>query len=148
MHVLVHRLPKTPQPLEIIHHLWMLYLIHIGGQGYGSTIKEMQSTSRISNQDKTGWMGEEMIFIKDINDFFRDYLYPKEKFLRKNWKEYLPNEQRSLYSVCMKYPSIPEGSNPSEIWRRVIVPSIKNKYQSMRCNMNNKIEGIYMSMIC
>ena len=48
--------------------------------------------------------------------------------------------------MCMKHLSIPEGSNPKEIWGRVIVPSIRDKYQSMKCNMNNKIKSIYLSM--
>jgi hypothetical protein len=89
-----------------------------------------------------GWTGEELIFVKDINDFCRDRLYPKEKFLWKNWQEYLPNDQGSLYSVCIKHLSIPEGSNPREIWGRVIIPSIRDKYQSMKCNMNNNIEHL------
>ncbi len=59
--------------------------------------------------------------IPDINDFCRDRLYPKEKFLRKNWQEYLPNDRRSLYSVCMKHLLIPKGLNPREIWGRVII---------------------------
>jgi hypothetical protein len=33
-----------------------------------------------------------------------------------------------LYSVCKKHLSIPEGSNPREIWGRVIVPSIRDKF--------------------
>jgi len=107
-----------------------------------STIKKMQSTSMVTGRDKAGWTGEELIFVKDINDFCRENLYPKEKFLRKNWQEYLPNDRRSLYSVCMKHLSIPEGSNPKEIWGRVIVPSIRDKYQSMKCNMNNKIKSV------
>jgi hypothetical protein len=46
----------------------------------------------------------------------------------------------------MKHLSIPEGSHPREIWARVIVPAIRDKYQSMKCNTNNKIKSIYMSM--
>ncbi len=64
-----------------------------------SKIEDMQRTSVGTSQDKTGWKGEELIFVKDVTDFCRDRLYPKEKFLRKNWKEYLPNDTRSLYSV-------------------------------------------------
>jgi hypothetical protein len=93
---------------------------------------------------------EDLLFVKEINDFCRDRLYPKEKFLWKNWQEYLPNDRRSLYSVCMRLLSIPEGSDKTEIWSRVIVPSIRYKYQSMKCNMNmnNKIKSIYLSMKC
>jgi hypothetical protein len=32
-----------------------------------TTLKDMQSTSRVTGQDKTGWTGEEFIFVKDIN---------------------------------------------------------------------------------
>ena len=50
------------------------------------TVEEMRSmtrTVRVSH-DKTGWTGEEMNFVKSINDFCKEKLYPKEKFLRKN----------------------------------------------------------------
>ncbi len=90
-------------------------------------MKDMQSTSRATSRDKTGWKGEELIFVKDVNDFCRDRLYPKEKFLRKNWQEYLPYDTRSLYSVCMKYLSIPKGADKRDIWYRVIVASIRDK---------------------
>jgi hypothetical protein len=108
--------------------------------------EDMQSTSRATSRDKTGWKREELIFIKDVNDFCRDRLYPKEKFPRKNWQEYLPYDTRSLYSVCMKFLSIPKGSDKKDIWYRVIVPSIRDTYQSMKCNMNNKIKSMYLSM--
>ena len=108
---------------------------------------EMQTRTSITpSQRKTGWTGEEINFVKDINDFCKDKLYTKEKFLRKNWQEYLPNDRRSLYSVCMKHLSIPEGSDPMDIWGRVIVPAVRDKYQSMKCNIHNKIKSIYMSM--
>ena len=106
----------------------------------------MQNKSSVPSQDKTGWTGEEINFVKDINDFCKDRLYPKEKFPRNNWQEYLPNDWRSLYSVCMEHLSIPEGSEPREIWGRVNIPEVRDKYQSMKCNMSNKIKSMYMSM--
>ena len=113
------------------------------------TVHEMSSVTRNDNRDKTGWTGEEMNFVKDINDFCKEKLYPKEKFLRKNWQLYLPNDRNSLCWVVMKNLSIPERSDPMDIWNRVIVPSIREKYLSMRCNMTTKIKGIYQSMkIC
>ena len=50
--------------------------------------------------------------------------------------------------MCMKHLLIPKGSDPNEIRGRVIVHSIRDKYQSMKCNMNNKIKSIYLSMKC
>ncbi len=59
----------------------------------------------MTGQDKTGWTGEEIIFVKDINDFCRDRLDPKEKFLRKNWQEYLLND-RGEHVLCVYETSI------------------------------------------
>ena len=38
-------------------------------------LKEMRSMSRVPIQDKTGWTGGEINFVKDINDSCRDRLY-------------------------------------------------------------------------
>lgn len=110
------------------------------------TVQDLSSVTRTENRDKTGWTGEEMNFVKDINDFCKEKLYPKEKFLRKNWQLYLPNDRTSLCWAVMKNLSIPERSEPMDMWNRVIVPSIREKYLSMRCNLTTKIKGIYMSM--
>jgi len=110
------------------------------------TVQDLSSVTRTENRGKKGWTGEEMNFVKDINDFCKEKLYPKEKFLRKNWQLYLPNDRTSLCWVVMKNLSIPERSEPMDMWNRVIVPSIREKYLSMRCNLTTKIKGIYMSM--
>jgi hypothetical protein len=114
------------------------------------TVNKMRSSvTRTDSRDKMGWTGEEMNFVKAINDFCKEKLYPKEKFLKKNWQLYLPNDRMSLCWVVMKNLSIPERSDPMDIWNRVIVPSIREKYLSMPCNMTTKIKGIYQSMkIC
>ena len=45
-------------------------------------IKDMRRTSTSStSRDKTGWTGEELMFVKEINDYCKDKLYPKIKFL-------------------------------------------------------------------
>ena len=110
------------------------------------TVQDLRSVTRMDNHDKTEWTGEEMNFVKDINDFCKEKLYPKEKFLRKNWQLYLPNDRTSLCWVVMKNLSIPERSDPMDMWNRVIVRAIREKYLSMRCNLTTKIKGIYMSM--
>ncbi len=106
----------------------------------------MERATRIAKTDKSMWTGEEINFVKDINDFCKEKLYPKEKFLRKNWQEYLPHDWRSFYNLCMNHLSIPEGSDTKEIWGRVVVPAVRDKYQSMKCNLNNKIKSVYMGM--
>ena len=105
---------------------------------------KLERATRIAKTDKLTWTGEEINFVKDINDFCKEKLYPKEKFLRKNWHEYLPHDRRSFYSLCMNHLSIPEGSDPKDIWGRVVVPAVRDKYQSMKCNLNNKIKSVYL----
>lgn len=110
------------------------------------TVYEMSNATRSDSRDKMELSGEEMNFVKHINDFCKEKLYPEEKFLKKNWQMYLPFDRTSLCWVVMKNLSIPEGSDPMDIWSRVIVPAIRDKYLSMRNNMTTKIKGIYMSM--
>ena len=110
-------------------------------------VHEMSSVKKNDNRNKSEWTGEEINFVKDINDFCKEELYPNEKFLRKNWQLYLPNDRNSLCWVVMRNLSFPERSDPMDIWNRVVVPSIREKYQSMRCNMTTRIKGIYLSMM-
>ena len=49
------------------------------------TVHVMSSVTRYDNRNKSEWTGEEINFVKDINEFCKEELYPNEKFLRKNW---------------------------------------------------------------
>jgi len=102
--------------------------------------------TKMSRTNKSMLSGQEMNFVKDVNDFCKEKLFPREKFLRNNWQDYLPNDHRSFYRLCMDNLSIPEGSDPKDIWGRVVVPAVRDKYQSLKCNLNNKIKSVYMGM--
>ncbi len=45
-------------------------------------VHEMSSVKRNDIRNKSEWTGEEINFVKDINDFCKEELYPHEKFLR------------------------------------------------------------------
>ncbi len=79
-----------------------------------STIKDMDSTSTVTGRDKGGWTGDELIFVKDINDFCRERLYPKEKFLRKNWQEY-PWIRIGCWKKGERAPSLAPNVRPNLI---------------------------------
>ena len=49
-------------------------------------------------------------------------------------------------SLCMHHLMIPEGADKEDICERVIVPLVMRKYQHMKCNLNNDIKLLYMSM--
>jgi hypothetical protein len=91
------------------------------------------------------WTGEEINFADSVNNFCRDLLFPKYKFLKEGWQEYLPEKKNSLYSLCMQHLKIPEGLEKGDIWEGVIVPSIKMKYVNIKGNMNNDLKRIYES---
>jgi hypothetical protein len=107
-------------------------------------------TSRMKKrkvQEELKWTGEETNFAETVNHYCRYFLSPQYKFLKDGWKEYVPNKKKSLYLLCMRHLMIPEGANKRDIWERVIVPLIMRKYQNMKCNLNNDIKSIYMSMM-
>jgi hypothetical protein len=47
----------------------------------------------------------------------------------------------------MQRLKIPKGEDKRDIWERVIVPSIRMNYTNMKCNLNNDIKSIYLSMM-
>ena len=57
--------------------------------------------TKMSRTNKSMLSGQEMNFVKDVNDFCKEKLFPREKFLRNNWQDYLPNDRRSFYRLCM-----------------------------------------------
>ena len=93
------------------------------------------------------WTGEETNFAKTVNHFCKYFLFPRYKFLKDRWQDVLPERPRSLYLLCMQRLKIPEGADKRDIWERVIVPSIRMKYSNMKCNLNNDIKLIYLSMM-
>jgi hypothetical protein len=93
------------------------------------------------------WTGEETNFAKIVNHFCKNFFFPRYKFLKDGWQDVLPERPTSLYSLCMQKLKIPEGADKRDIWERVIVPSIRMEYSNMKCNLNNDIKSIYLSMM-
>jgi hypothetical protein len=105
--------------------------------------------TRLNNtqvREQLKWTGEEINFAETVHNFCKVFLFPRVKFLKNDWQRYLPMDKKSLYSVCMRHLKIPQGSEPKDIWERVIVPSIARKYQNMKCNLNGDVKALYMSM--
>ncbi len=112
------------------------------------------SKSKMANQhnkrkvrEEYQWTGEETNFAEMVNHFCKNFLFSRYKFLKDGWQDVLPERPMSLYSLCMQKLKIPEGADKRDIWERVIVPSIRMKYSNMKCNLNNDIKLIYLSMM-
>ncbi len=113
-------------------------------------LSKLNLTSRMNKRkvrEDLKWIREETNFAETVNHFCCHFLFPQYKFLKDGWKEYLPNKKKSLYLLCMCHLMIPEGADKRDIWERVIVTLIMRKYQNMKCNLNNDIKSIYMSMM-
>jgi hypothetical protein len=83
---------------------------------------------------------------RDSEHFCRFYFFSRFKFLKNGCTEIMPDKKNSFYSLCMRHLKIPEGADKKDIWQRLIVPSVMRKYQNMKCNLNNDIKSLYMSM--
>ncbi len=91
------------------------------------------------------WTGEEANFAGTANQFCKQFLFPRYKFLKKGW-DFQPEKKDSLFSLVKL--RILEGADNRVIWNRVIFLFIQMKYINMKCNLNNKIKEIYMCIRC
>jgi hypothetical protein len=86
-----------------------------------------------------------------INNFRRDFVFPRYKFLRDGWQDYEPSNEKSLsYFVGQKMANTYQnmristsGRKFEDQWERVYVPVIEKKYQNMRNNIGNDIRETY-----
>jgi len=78
-----------------------------------------------------------------VSLFCRDYLFPQFKFLSDFWQKYDAENENSLsYFVGVKM-KMNRMNRYKDLWERVFVPTIRLKYQTIRCNLNNTIKQIY-----
>jgi hypothetical protein len=62
-------------------------------------IKNQQN--KIKVQEDYQWTGEEINFSDTVNQFCKSFLFPKYKFLKEGWPDYLTDRKNSLYLLCM-----------------------------------------------
>jgi hypothetical protein len=90
------------------------------------------------------WDGKETNFPDSVLSFVKEYLFLHYKFLKDGWMEY-DDGPESLSTFVQGKVKIPEGVDSKDQWERVICPTIKAKYVTIRCNFNNEIQRTYKS---
>ena len=89
------------------------------------------------------WNGEEVNLSDRVSLFFCYYLFPRFKFLSDGWQKYdAENENSSSYFVGAKM-KMNRMNRYEDLWERVFVPTIRLKYQTICCNLDNVIKQIY-----
>ncbi len=116
-------------------------------QGEIDCMKNESKPSKKTLRQIMNWSGEEINFSQSVNTFVRVFLFPRYKFLKDGWQNYQPHKKDSLSSMCLRKLSLPEGSEPDDIWERVIAPSIQMKYLNIKGNMNYDLNKIFLSMM-
>ena len=108
--------------------------------------KALSSNSRGTKGDirkDNDWNGEEVNLSDRISLFCRDYLFSRFKFLSDDWQKYDAENENSLSYFVGKRMKMNSMNTYEDLWERVFVPTIRLKYQTLRCNLNNAIKQIY-----
>ena len=108
--------------------------------------KALSSNSRGTKGDirkDYGWNGEEVNLSDRVSLFCRDYLFPRFKFLSDDWQKYDAENENSVSYFVGKRMKMNSMNRYEDLWERVFVPTIRLKYQTIRCNLNNAIKQIY-----
>jgi hypothetical protein len=89
------------------------------------------------------WNGEKVNLLDRVSLFCRDYLFLQFKFLSDDWQKYDAKNENSLsYFVCAKM-KMNHMNRYKDFLERVFVSTMRLKYQTIRCNLNNAIKWIY-----
>ncbi len=108
--------------------------------------KALSSNSRGTKGDMrkdNDWNGEEVNLSDRVSLFCRDYLFPRFKFLSDDWQKYDAENENNLSYFVGKRMKMNSMNTYKDLWERVFVPTIRLKYQTLCCNLNNAIKQIY-----
>ena len=113
---------------------------------------------KLANKQETGrrslklvrmdhdWDAAETLFADVVSEHVKEFLFPRYKFLKPGWDEYQPDTEDSLSSLVERCLSDRQPkSDKKEMWERVTAVSIKLKYGTLKCNINNAIKAAYKS---
>ena len=111
-----------------------------------SELRKLSSNRNVTKGDirkDNDWNGEEVNLSDRVSLFCRDYLFPRFKFLSDDWQKYDAENENSLSYFVGKRMKMNGMNRYEDLWERVFVPTIRLKYQTIRCNLNNAIKQIY-----
>ena len=95
---------------------------------------------------KDGDMSREYVNISDhILLLVPQYLFPRIKFLPKNWEVYDPRNKNNFAALVKKKVKGKLGNKSfAEAWTGIITDEIIRKYSELRCKVNNHIRDEFL----
>ena len=111
---------------------------------------EMEIRIMKSNDRKTkrqlridyDWNGEEANLSDKVSNWVKTYLFARYKFLKEGWMDY-STDKDSLPSFVQRKMNMTDVDDFETMWERVICPTMRMKYVTIRCNLNNEIRKAY-----
>jgi len=98
----------------------------------------VQAYNKKELREKYTLAGGESTSADMVIKFCKEWLFPRFKFLTKDWMEY-SESRKSLSTLVLRYCPIPEEFDWKDLWDRVYTPTIAKKYADMRCNINDEV---------
>lgn len=89
------------------------------------------------------WNEEEVLFSDTVITFCKEFLFPRYKFLGKNWMN-ISTKPTSFSAMVRRNLKLARGMTFDDAWHRIIAPTITKKYTDMRCNINNACRIAFM----
>jgi hypothetical protein len=113
--------------------------------------KKYRRLSKKDIRNYNEWTFDKANLANKINNFSRDFMCLRYKYLKEGWQDYGPSNEKSLsYFVGQKMADtyqnmriLTSGMEFKDQWERVYVPVIKKKNQNMRNNVGNNIRETY-----
>jgi hypothetical protein len=100
----------------------------------GCTKKQLRQTLRHNEADDT--------YAHAIGKLTREWLFPRFKFLHKDWMNYTKSRKGLPWMIFQRCP-IPEGSTVLDMWNRLVAPTVLRHYSTIRCNVNKEVRNAF-----
>ena len=94
-------------------------------------------------KDLYEWNDQDVHLSDTVMTYCKGFLFPRYKFLGKNWKE-IDDKPKSFSELVRRSLSLPRGMEFGDVWHRVITPTIAKKYANLRCNINNVCRSSFL----
>jgi hypothetical protein len=113
------------------------------------TLKAKRGRKSRAQMRKDGDVSREYVDISDhVLLLVPQFLFPRIKFLPKNWEEYDPKNKNNFAGLVKQKVKKKLGNKSfAEAWTGIITDEIVRKYSELRCKVNNHIREAFLGKL-